>query len=146
MEWNRELSTQRHLNGGGPHGGLMGILEYLYQTNNNADFVPDDERFKFIDDLSILEKINLISVGLSCYNTKLHVPSDVADHNQFIPPQNLKSQQYLENLKNWTDENLMKLNVKKSKFMTVNFTKKYQFSTRLYLAYTVKTEILQSNS
>ena len=111
----------------------MGILEYLSQTNNNADFVPDDERFKFIDDLSILEKINLISVGLSCYNTKLHVPSDVADHNQFIPPQNLKSQQYLENLKNWTDENLMKLNVKKSKFMTVNFTKRYQFSTRLCL-------------
>ena len=110
VKWNGEVSTQRHLNGGGPQGGLMGILEYLSQTNNNADFVPDDERFKFIDDLSILEKINLISVGLSCYNTKLHVPSDVADQNQFISPENLKSQQYLENLKEWTDENLMKLN------------------------------------
>ena len=111
----------------------MGILEYLSQTNNNADFLPDDERFKFIDDLSILDIINLISIGLSSYNTKLHVPSDVAQHNQFIPPANLKSQQYLDNLSEWTDINLMKLNVKKSKYMTVNFTKNYQFSTRLCL-------------
>ena len=90
----------------------MGILEYLSQTNNNADFLPDDERFKFIDDLSILDIINLISIGLSSYNTKLHVPSDVAQHNQFIPPANLKSQQYLDNLSEWTDINLMQLNVK----------------------------------
>ena len=103
------------------------------KTNNNADFLPDDERFKFIDDLSILDIINLISIGLSSYNTKLHVPSDVAQHNQFIPPANLKSQQYLDNLSEWTDINLMKLNVKKSKYMTVNFTKNYQFSTRLCL-------------
>ena len=33
----------------------------------------------------------------------------------------------------WTNKNLMKLNVKKSKYMTVNFTQKYQFSTRLSL-------------
>ena len=103
------------------------------KSNNNADFLPDDERFKFIDDLSILDIINLISIGLSSYNTKLHVPSDVAKHNQFIPPTNLKSQQYLENLSEWTEKNLMKLNVKKSKYMTVNFTQKYQFSTRLSL-------------
>ena len=33
----------------------------------------------------------------------------------------------------WTDINLMKLNVEKSKYMTINFTKHYQFSIRLYL-------------
>ena len=64
---------------------------------------------------------------------KYRIASDVAQHNQFIPPANLKSQQYLDNLSEWTDINLMKLNVKKSKYMTVNFTKNYQFSTRLCL-------------
>ena len=116
VNWNGETSSTRCLNGGGPQGGLMGILEYLSPTNNNADFLPDDERFKFIDDLSTLEIINLISVGLSSYNSKLHVPSDIAEHNQFLPPANLKSQKYLDNLSKWTSENLMKLNQTKSKY------------------------------
>ena len=133
VNWNGAYSSQRNLNGGGPQGGLMGILEYLSQTNNNSDFVPTDERFKFIDDLSTLEIINLISIGLSCYNSKLQVPSDIAEHNQFIDSTKLKSQKYLESLSVWTDENLMKLNTKKSKFMTVNFTHNYQFNTRLSL-------------
>ena len=133
VKWNGEVSSPRCLNGGGPQGGLMGILEYLSQTNNNADFIPDDERFKFIDDLSTLEIINLISIGLSSYNSKLHVPSDIAEHNQFVPPSNLQSQEYLNKLSEWTSENLMKLNTKKSKYMTINFSNNYQFSTRLSL-------------
>ena len=80
VKWNGEVSCERDLNGGGPQGGLMGILEYLSQTNDNADFIPVDEKFKFIDDLSILDIINLISVGISSYNPKIHVPSDVGDH------------------------------------------------------------------
>ena len=114
VKWNGQVSSSRCLNGGGPQGGLMGILEYLSQTNNNADFVPEDQRFKFIDDLSILEIINLISVGLSSYNLKEQIPSDIASHNQFVPAVNLNSQKYLDNLSKWTEENLMKLNVEKS--------------------------------
>ena len=40
--------------GVGPQGTL---LEYLVQSNNNADIVPPEERFKYIDDLSILQLI-----------------------------------------------------------------------------------------
>ena len=39
----------------------MGMLEYLSQTNDNTDFIDPDDKFEFIDDLSILEIINLIS-------------------------------------------------------------------------------------
>ena len=127
MKWNGKVSSERKLNGGGPHGGLLGILEYLSQSNSNVDFLPEDEKFKFIDDLSILEIINMISQGISSYNSKLHVPSNIADHNQYIPPSNLKSQHYLDRIKTWTRDNLMKLNVKKSKY--INFTDNYQFST-----------------
>ena len=68
VKWNKESSSTHTLNGGGPQGGLMGILEYLSQTNNNTDFLADEDKFKFIDDLSFLEIINLI--GLSSFNLK----------------------------------------------------------------------------
>ena len=48
---------------GGPQGGLWGILEYLSQSNDNTNFVCPKKKFKFIDDLSILELINLLSIG-----------------------------------------------------------------------------------
>ena len=36
-----------------------------------------DEKFKFIDDLSILEVINLVMSGISSYNFKNHIASDI---------------------------------------------------------------------
>ena len=64
---------------------------------------------------------------------KQHVPSDIPDHNQYISPENLISQQYLDKIKMWTDSKKMKLNVDKTKTMIFNFTDKYQFSTRFSL-------------
>ena len=58
VKWNKTSSSMHNLNGGGPQGCLMGILEYLSQTNSNTDFSDPDDKFKFIDDLSILEIIN----------------------------------------------------------------------------------------
>ena len=74
----------------------MGILEYLSQTNNNTDFLRDDLKFKFIDDLSFLEIINLISQGLCSFNFKHQVSSDIA--SQFFPPDNLKTQTHLNRI------------------------------------------------
>ena len=34
-------------------GATLGLLEYLSQSNNNADCVSESDRFKFIDDLSV---------------------------------------------------------------------------------------------
>ena len=78
-----------------------------------------------------MEILNLISQGLCSYNTKHQVPSDIGSH--FLPPENLQTQTHLENIKIWTDKNLMQLNTEKSKFMIFNFTEKYQFNTRLSL-------------
>ena len=132
VKWNKSTSNIHNLNGGGPQGGLIGILEYLSQTNKNTEFIDPEDKFKFIDDLSVLEIINLISLGLSSFNFKSQVASDIdINHNQFISQSNLKSQAYLDEITAWTRNNLMKLNVEKSKFMVVNFTEKHQFNTRL---------------
>ena len=50
---------------------------------------------------------------------------------KFIPAEYLNSQGYLETIHQWSDDNLMELNVEKSKNMIFNFTYNYQFSTNI---------------
>ena len=125
--------TERKLNGGGPQGATFGIWEYLAQSTSNADCVEPENRFKFVDDLSVLEKINLLLIGLASFDCHTSVPSDLPTHNQFIPSEHLKSQEYLTTIKEWTEKQRMILNQKKTKAMIFNFTEDYQFSTRLNL-------------
>ena len=109
----------------------MGILEYLSQTNDNVETIPIEDRFKFIDDLSLLDILNLVTIGLTSFNPKFQVPSDVAVDKEFLPMENTKSYDYLKEISSWTQNHQMKINVNKSKYMIVNFTEDYQFSTRL---------------
>jgi hypothetical protein len=102
VKWHGCRSTTRKVEGGGPQGATIGLLEYLSQSNNCADIVSESERFRFLDDLSILEIINLLTVGLTCFNIKQQVPNDIATHNQFIASQNLKSQEWLDWIDSWT--------------------------------------------
>ena len=102
-----------------------------------------NDRFKFIDDLSILEIVNLLTVGLTSYNLKQHIPSDIPVHNQYIPPANLQSQSWLDSINVWTENQKMLINEKKTTNMIFNFTENYQFSTRLMLNNQI-VEILES--
>ena len=144
MKWNGKFSSTHGMKGGGAQGGLPGIIEYLSQTNDCADFLTNEEKYRFIDDLSIIEIINLISVGISSYNSKVQVPSDIIKENTYIPPENINSQKSLNLLEQWTKNKKMKLNFRKSKYMTFNFTKNYQFSTRLKLENNLLEEVKET--
>ena len=61
------------------------------------------------------------------------VPSDIPNHNQFIPEKTLRSQAYIDEINSWTLQHKMALNEKKTKNMIFTFTDKFQFSTRLQL-------------
>ena len=111
----------------------LGNLEYGAQSNGNANCVNPDSRFKSVDDLSTLEKITLLTIGMTSHNSKLQVPNDIIDSNLFIPPNNLNSQKYLNTIQKWTKDQKMILNEEKTKTMVFNFTKNKQFSTRLSL-------------
>ena len=108
-----------------------GILEYLSLSNDNTSYISPQDKFKFIDDLSILEKINLLYIGLSSYNFKGNVASDIVKNGYFLPPENLETQSNLDKIAEWTRENKMMLNISKTKAMNINFTNNFQFSTRL---------------
>ena len=114
-------------------GANLGNWEFLSQTNNNADCVPEEDRFKFVDDLSTIEVINLLTIGLSSFNMKGQVPSDIPTHGQFVDSSNLKSQDYLNQINKWTEEHKMIISGKKTKAMLFNFTDHHQFTTRLDL-------------
>ena len=75
VKYNNETSSEHSLNGGGPQGTLLGQIEYLVNSNDNADSVDPEDRFKYIDDLSILELIMMTGL-LQQYNFHEHVPSD----------------------------------------------------------------------
>ena len=144
VKWKDQFSSSRPLPGGGPQGGTLGIIEYTSQTNDNTDFLNESDKYKFIDDLSVLEVINLILQGISTYNPKQQVPSDIAIGNKFIHSDHLQSQTYLDRISDWTNNKEMLLNCDKSKYMIFNFSKNYQFNTRLYLENSLLDQISET--
>ena len=133
VKWHGKKSKQLPTNGGGPQGGYLGNLEHLAQSNQSADCVPDDSRFKFVDDLTVLEKVFILMAGLASHNVKSQVPNDILMYKLFIPKENLNSQSYLNQIERWTEDQKMKLNTNKTKCMIFNFTKSKQFSPCLTL-------------
>ena len=142
VKWNGETSDILDLNGGGPQGALWGILEYLSLSNDNTSYLSMQEKYKYIDDLSILEKVNLLCIGLSSYNFKQNVASDIPENGHFLDSNNLKTQDSLNRIADWTRQNQMLLNIRKTKTMNFNFTKKHQFVSRLE----IENEVLETIS
>ena len=60
VKWHGKESKKQNVPGGGPQGAYLGNLEYLAQSNENANCVKEDSRYKFVDDLTALVKINLL--------------------------------------------------------------------------------------
>jgi hypothetical protein len=129
VKFNGEMSEFLALIGGGPQGTLLGQLEYLVQSNDNADIVPPEDRFKYIDDLSVLQLICLSGL-LTEYNFFQHVASDIGIDEQYLPPDTNPTQDTLNFVSNWTQENLMKLNEAKCNYMVFSRSDT-KFATRL---------------
>ena len=104
---------------------------YIVSSDDNASFVNKKDRFKYCDDLSILE---LLFIGklLTEHNFHEHVASDVAIGQLFLPAGATDTQENLNSISAWTNTNLAKLNEKKTNY-TVFTRVQTEFSTRLFL-------------
>ena len=129
VKWNGNVSSVRNLPGGDPQGTTFGLLEYMSNSNSNTEHIPIDMKFKFVDDLSTLDKLNLVLIDLSSYNFRNHVASDIGIDQKYLASENIEAQSSLNKIVQWTKENKMKLNQKKSKVMIFNYTNDFQFST-----------------
>ena len=92
VKFNNEMSELLTLIGGGPQGTLTGGIEYLVQSNDNAEVVEPEDRFKYIDDLSVLQLV-LLSGLLMEYNFKEHVASDIGLDQKFLPSEAYETQE-----------------------------------------------------
>ena len=131
VKFNGEMSDFLSLVGGGPQGTLIGQLEYLVQSNDNADTVSPEDRLKYIDDLSVLQLVCLSGLLVE-YDFYEHVASDIGTDQKFLPPSSYCTQDNLNSISDWTDENLMQLNEAKCNYMIFTRTKT-DFATRLTL-------------
>ena len=104
------ISTPRNQPGSEAQGASLGNQEFIIQTNHSSDSVPIEDRFKYVDDLTTLEIISLLSIVLSSYNFRLHIPSENPTHGYFLEHRNLKSQNYLNQINQWTKNQKMLIN------------------------------------
>ena len=96
-------------------GSNLGNWEFDSQTNHNADCIPEEDRFKFVDDLSLLEIVNLVNIGISSHYTRQQVPNDLPTHGQIVDGCKLRSQEYLDKINLWSDNQEMIASEKKPK-------------------------------
>ena len=102
---------------------------YLTASNDNADFVDQEDRFKYCDDLTVLELVMLGNM-LTEYNFLNHVASDIGLGQRFLPAQELVTQSNLEKISFWTKENLMLLNKSKTNYLIFSRARE-DFASRL---------------
>ena len=129
VKFNGATSTQHNLIGGGPQGTLLGLIEYIVQSNDAANCVDEEDRYRYIDDLSILEILSLAGLLVE-YDYLSHVPSDIGTDQLFLPPESCATQSNLDSIAAWTKKNLMKINEDKTNYMLFTRTDA-DFATRL---------------
>ena len=95
--------------GGGPQGSLIGQLLYIIASDDVAEDIPEEDKFKYIDDLSALEAVQ-VKDKLKQYDVHQHVPSDVPTGQMFLPSATFRTQKDIEGISQWTTQNKMILN------------------------------------
>ena len=127
VRYNTASSKWHTLVGGSPQGSWMGQMAYIAASDDAARGLEDQDKFKFCDDLTILELVMLGGL-LSDY---IGLLSDyIGTDQQFLDPANMKTQTSITDLEQWTTNNKMCLNQSKTNYIIFNRTKQ-PFATRL---------------
>jgi hypothetical protein len=129
VKMNQHTSKSYDLVGGAPQGSLLGQLLYIIGSDDSAEEVPEENKFKYIDDLAVLDPVN-VKNKTTPYDIFEHVPSDIAVGEMFLPAEQFRSQEINDQISTWTSDNLMKINEDKSVYMVLSRSKE-SFATRL---------------
>ena len=125
----QKTSSSHNLIGGLPQGSLIGQLLYIIGSDDVAADIEEEDKFKYIDDLAVLDAID-VKGKLKDYDVWHYVPSDIATEEKFLAASAGKSQDINNSIAAWTLSNKMKINEDKSKYM-VKSKGKEKFATRL---------------
>ena len=117
--------------GGAAQGSLIGQIFYTSSSYDNTVGVNDEDKFQYIDDLSVLEVVYLSGLLID-YDFHSHVASDIAVDQRFLPPGHTHTQSQSDAISQWTDTNLAKLNASKSNYIIYTRMKE-DFAARITL-------------
>ena len=131
VRMNGSTSTPSDLVGGGPQGSLIGQLLYIIASDDVAEDIPDEDKFKYIDDLSAVESVATTGKLIE-YDVYQHVPSDVGIGQQFLANNTFKTKSYNNAIFEWSVENKMVINQEKSNYMVISRSPE-PFATRLHI-------------
>ena len=159
IRYHGAVSSERSMPGGGPQGTLLIVLLFILQVNHAGDPCPvpatlaagvagpepppdvttykpchatgTTENTKFVDDLTLLEVVKLKG-NLVPQDTFIGPPNYHERHGLKFPPESIIIQHKLEDLLKFTEENKMKINLKKTKIIPFNFSKSMDFIPELH--------------
>ena len=155
VRYNGAVSSEQHIPGGGPQGGLLTVIFFNLQANKAGapcpipTVLPHDQagpepdpadgkplpvchakertmKNKYVDDLSMLESINL-KLALVPAAPTIGPPNLHELPGLVLPPSRSVLQHQLADLQKFADANKMKINAKKTKIIPFNMTKKLDF-------------------
>ena len=129
VKFNSAESNFTQLTGGFPQGSLIGQDAYLVTSDDCADHINEEDKYRYIDNMEILELVRMTGILID-YDCQAHVPSDIGTHQQFLPPDKCDMQSRLDQISRWTTSNIMKLNSSKSNYMVFSRSQE-EFVTRL---------------
>ena len=146
VKYKGTTSDSKPLPGGGPQGTLLGLFLFLVlinlcveqeyknigneMTDPKRKFSPTTFHAKFVDDLTIGEAFNIKNSVLP--NPDRPLPDTYQSRlGQKLDPEKSKVYNLVKEIRNYSIENDMKLNLSKSKFMLFNPTLHFDFVPNL---------------
>ena len=147
VKYKGTTTERKSLPGGGPQGTLLGLLLFLVLindcgsgehvknigeqiTNKKDKFTPQTFHAKYVDDLMIAESFNLEETLLP--NPDRPFPDSYHSRlGQKLPEEKSVVYGKIKQINEYANENEMKLNFSKTKFITFNPTLKYDFEAGL---------------
>ena len=69
-----------------------------------------EDRWNWVDDITTVKVVNMNTLGLSLYNFRQHVASDISVHGQFENTDDMLTQIYISTLDAWSEAHKVRLN------------------------------------
>ena len=150
VSYKGEKSSVKEMPGGGPQGTILGMFLFLVLINDagfknereslgekitrayNKRKELDTRHWKYVDDLTVAEAINLKASLTNDEEEVLELPLTYHNRTQeILPSDESKVQKQLIEISEYAKENEMKLNKKKTQVMLFNTARKHDFTPAL---------------